>query len=320
MVNDFLWKLGLYFSLIALSFSLLVAINPPDWEAMRNNDYLKALEEKEVLAKSAPGPRIVFAGGSGVAFGTDSKTIGDSLGFFGINLAVHGGMGIQFMVDQAISVCRSGDVLVISPEYYLSDPDRKMMAFVAENIPSAARYFDFGPLDKLSLWFDYYTSRIQMMTIRIQETVFSGREKVKILDFNPFYTRTGFNAHGDYVLHLGKDRPWGLFTRYDYQPRSYKSEIQILNSLNALANNGVRVYFVFPSFPKEDFEKNKTALLFFEEQIKDGLHFKVLGSAAEMTSPESDFFDTVYHLNIPAREKRTRQIISFLKNEWRNGR
>lgn len=320
MVKDFLFRLVAYLTMVSVSFGLLVAINPPDWKAMRNNDYLKALEEKDSLAHHTTGPRIFFAGGSGVAFGTDSKTIGDSLGYFGINLAVHGGMGLQFIIDQARGVCRSGDVLVISPEYYLSDPDRKMIAFVSENIPSAARYLELGSLEKFALWVDYYTSRLQMMTIRIQETLFSGREKVKILDFNPYYTRRGFNTHGDYVLHLGKERPWGLFTRYDYQARSYSKEIHMLNSLNTLTDKGVRVYFVFPTYPREDFEKSKAAILNFEKQIMSGLQFKVLGNAAEMTSPENDFFDTVYHLNTPAREKRTRQIIAFLRNEWRNDR
>lgn len=306
-------KLGLFFGMVGFSFWLAVAYNPVDREAIKNNDYLKAMEEKTVLMQSMPGPRIIFAGGSSVAFGTESGPIGDSLGLHGINLGIHAGLGLPFIIQQATDLCREGDILVVSTEYYLSEGEQKMLAFVQQNIPAGAPYIPSGPWEKFQLSYEYYTAEIQGTVKRVQETFLQGKETVKKWDINEFYIRSGFDKHGDYVQHLGKDRPWGLFTRYGYQPKSYQSELNLLNQLTKLKEKKVQLFFVYPPFPKEDFEKNKEAILHFEKQLQDGLQFPILGNSTDFIYPESDFFDTVYHLNLSGREKRTRRLVELLR-------
>jgi hypothetical protein len=137
-------------------------------------------------------------------------------------------------------------------------------------------------------------------------------------DTDNLYKKRGFTPNGDYELHLDEDyKPWGIFVRYEQKEVNYDSGIEILNKLSVLPERGIPVFYVFPSYPEEEFERFKKALFSFETQMRKGLMFPVLGRVSDFLSPESDFYDTVYHLCRNGRAARTEKLIKTLRKELR---
>src|SRR4051812_14180430 len=73
-MKKFIGKLTIFFVLVVglytALFATYAAIHPP------RNNYFHAAHDKEKLLQSRPAPRVVFVGGSSVAFGINSGLIG----------------------------------------------------------------------------------------------------------------------------------------------------------------------------------------------------------------------------------------------------
>lgn len=70
-----------------------------------------------IAGRHALPPRIIFVGGSNLAFGLDSQRIKDSLNINVINYGLHAGIGLKYMVDDISTYARKGDIIVFAPEY-----------------------------------------------------------------------------------------------------------------------------------------------------------------------------------------------------------
>lgn len=85
-------------------------VNGPD-------NYMASLIDKDHLLKHAPGPRMIFLGGSGLAFGFDSQIIADRYDYTPINYGLNVGLGGNFMLQHVRDHLRRGDVVVLCFEY-----------------------------------------------------------------------------------------------------------------------------------------------------------------------------------------------------------
>jgi hypothetical protein len=239
--------------------------------------------------------------------------VGKKTGRCGFNLGVHAGLGISFMVNQVSSLAKPGDIVVVSTEYYLSDAEIALKASVLQSMPQMEAYFQTTYAEKIEMHFEVFSKWFFDRARRIQATFFNGKEEVLKLDNNEFYRKGGFSAFGDYTQHLGKERPWGLFTTYEFEKRDYQEEIKVLNRLKSMEARGVKVFYVFPGYVDTDFESQKVALKYFESQMRAGLKFPVLGRPEDFLYPNAYFFDTAYHLGKEGREKRAATIAQLLQ-------
>ncbi len=284
--------------------------NPVNSDQKKANDYLLAIKEKHILLNKRKGNRILFVGGSGVAFGTDAGNFSPNA----INLGLHAGLGLSFMVKEAIHFAREGDLLVVSTEYFLDNGDKAMISYMLDQVPEVGEFLKLSAFEQIELPWVVFLKSLKEKVKRIQMTVIEGKEKVKLKDVNTLYIRTGFNNFGDYVNHLGKERPWSLFFRYPLEDRPYDEEIHILNQLSELQKKGVKVVYVFPAYDEIEFKKYEKAILSFEKQLKTGLKFPVIGSPTDFIYPEEYFYDTVYHLAEEGRKKRLERLKVLLKD------
>lgn len=307
------WKIALFAAVLGGSFALAYRYNPINYEYLKGNDYLLAIFKKHEQLERLPAPRLVFVGGSGAAFGIDSKSIGDSLKMNGFNLGLHAGLGLEFMVSEVLDVARPGDVVVVSTEFYLGQGQLKMLAYMNNHFPKTADYLQLGALDRFSYAYELITADLLDRSKRVQSTLLKGKNQTIKLDTNDYYRSTGFTSRGDYELHLDKERPWGLFTRYDQKEEVYSDGIRQLNRLSALQQNGIKVFYVYPGYPKEEYNRFKTSLQSFDNQLRHGLSFPVLGQLQDFLYPEDEFFDTVYHLEREGRSKRAATIARLLR-------
>jgi hypothetical protein len=316
-----LLKSVLFLILLFGSYAIYYAYNPVNEELNKANDYLLAIETKHQKLEKLPGPRIIFMGGSSVAFGVDSKSIGDSLGLNGFNLGLHAGLGLQFMVNEALNVVKAGDILVVSTEFFLGEGQMKMLAYMRQNYPASEQYMNLNASEKISYPYELAMDNILSKNSRVQNTFLKGKKTVVQQDTNSVYKRDGFNERGDYELHLDQDaRPWGIFVKYDQKDELYNSGIEQLNKLAALKEKGVQVFYLFPGYPIEEYKRFQNPLQSFESQLKAGLLFPVLGKVTDFLYPEADFYDTVYHLRRKGRSERTKTIVRLLREALKLGK
>jgi hypothetical protein len=309
-----LLKSILFLILLFGSYAVFYAYNPVNEELNKANDYLLAIEPKHQLLEKLPSPRIIFMGGSSVAFGIDSKSIGDSLGLNGFNLGLHAGLGLQFMVNEALEMTKPGDILVVSTEYFLGEGQMKMLAYMRHNFPASEQYMNLNASEKISYPYELAMDNILSKNSRVQNTFLKGKKTVVKQDTNNVYKKNGFNERGDYELHLDQEaRPWGIFVKYDQKDEPYSSGIQMLNKLASLKEKGVQIFYVFPGYPLEEYNRFQKPLQSFENQLKAGLQFPVLGKVTDFLYPETDFYDTVYHLRRKGRSERTKTLVQLLR-------
>ncbi len=107
--SSFLYALIFFFIFIVITIAI-----PP-----RSNGYgyFGALRDKHHRLNALPSPKIVFIGGSNLAFGLDSTLIEQSFHRPVVNMGLCASFGLRFMLEEIKDHINSGDTIVIVPEY-----------------------------------------------------------------------------------------------------------------------------------------------------------------------------------------------------------
>src|ERR1700739_1843921 len=126
----FIYKAGL-FVLIVLSVFFFIAsrYNPP---VDLRNDYFASLIDKHNRLKQAGNNRLIFVGGSNLNFGINSEEIEKELNLPVVNLGLHAGLGLDFILNEAMSEIKQGDIVVLSIEYELYDSKNEAQVLLIE--------------------------------------------------------------------------------------------------------------------------------------------------------------------------------------------
>ena len=304
MFTKFLSKV-IAFALLTGGFCfLLQAFVAP---RIRNtNVFVGATIEKEQRLAELASPRLVFVGGSNLAFGLDSKRIGDSLHLAVVNMGLHAGLGVAFGLNEAKDLLKKGDKVVLSVEYGLTKKgDTKLYSQLIDINPNAARYLDNSFNDKLKLidinWQRCVSSLFFAAVLNPNENV---------------YRRDAFSPEGDMIAHLTQPQPANQTDRGKINFRDYSEEIDALNSfIEAATRKGAQVYYTFPTYMASEYALNKAVIAQYEEQFHHKLKCPIINSPQTFVLPDADYFDTAYHLNKIGRDKRTRMMIDLLREK-----
>ena len=79
--------------------------------------YVAAIIDKQKSLRSCPSPKIILVGGSSLAFGLDSEMIESRVRRPVLNMGLHAGFGLKFMIEEVKPYVDSGDVVLLVPEY-----------------------------------------------------------------------------------------------------------------------------------------------------------------------------------------------------------
>jgi len=82
-----------------------------------SDDYLYAMIKKHRAAEESASPKIVFIGGSNLPFGLNSERISDETKMPVVDMGLHAGLGLKFMLEEAKPYIRKGDIVILVPEY-----------------------------------------------------------------------------------------------------------------------------------------------------------------------------------------------------------
>ncbi len=102
----------LAFALPITALSAIVFIAPSRFD----ETFLGEFEKKVDRLYETEGEKIVFIGGSSLAFGLDAKLLSETLGKPVINFGLYATLGTKVMMDYSRDAIGEGDIIVIAPE------------------------------------------------------------------------------------------------------------------------------------------------------------------------------------------------------------
>lgn len=272
--------------------------------------FLGELAEKQRLLHETPGKRLVFVGGSAVAFGIDSRLVEAQLpGYQAVNFGLYAALGTRAMVDLALPELREGDIVVLSPE---QSPQSLSLYFHAESYWQAA---------------DGHPALLAGMPAEVwpalaAELPYFGIGKLKNLithelpEPSGVYRKSAFNAHGDVddpacaqnIMVGGVDPNTPIrFDAIVVDP----DFITYCNEFAALAREkGAEVWYRFPPMNAAAAEGDVDS---YAQWLQTQLDFPIIGDPNATVLASEWFFDTNFHLNTSGKVVNTRLLVRDLK-------
>ena len=317
----FLKQFGLFVA-IQLTIAAVVV-----WSYRRQypsaQNYLAASIDKHALIRTQEPPRLIFIGGSSMAFGVDSAAIAEACGRRPVNMGLHAALGLKFMLNEVEPNIRSGDWIIVAPEYqqFIRLGQSEMLVNMLEIDRANARYFERHN------WASAFDTGIIQRFGKIARAVIGRpgrifRKNTMSKSTRLYYRRGGFNHNGDIVAHLNE--PSRGLREKEFQFR-YREELvqETIVQVNQFAKSaqarGAKVFFSHPPLPREVFEKNQATIARLDTEMKAKLAIAQLDSAEELVFPVEYFFDTWYHLAGTGVRKRTEILASRLSQHAKDG-
>jgi len=245
-------------------------------------------------------PRVLIVGGSNTLFGFHSPTIESRVGLPVVNLGFYGGLGLDYMLREALLSADEGDIVLLAPEYgrfqiRARHGNPTTLAQVIERRPASARFLtptqwkmlgDTGALEQLGF------------ALRYSWDLASGAPTARA---HPYDFEEHFTPNGDMLVHWGKPTLTERIRRRDpFHPTSVpvvQRAIEHLNrSIAALRRRGVRVVFTYPPIARVHFEPRISEHRVFHERLVSTLDCDILGGFGENTYPLEQFFNSSQHL------------------------
>ena len=288
---------------------------------LRDDSYLAAVLEKDNLIRRTQSPKIILVGGSNLAFGIDSKEIGDSLGLNVVNMGLYAKLGLRYMLAQVRPYIKAGDVVVVVPEY---DQFYGEYANGDNTLNTALLY---APADRIPDFIRSYSIIDVVVRPRVENARRSflrafaaavGKEDMLFpQDTNEVYNRHSFNEYGDAISHLGRPgkNPDSIYVKPLPPMKEFNRDAdEMLNDIESRARAvKAHAYFTFPSYIDRSYAINIAAIDSLRRRIDHGTSMRLVGSPQLFVFPKNYFFDTRYHLNAQGRQVRTRKMIELLR-------
>jgi hypothetical protein len=305
-MKTFLLKI-IFFSALLLVIVGFMSVRLADSE---EESFVRSIVAKHQRLDSFPSQRILLVGGSNVAYGFDSKAIQDSLQRPVVNLGLLRGLGLDFYLGELRHSIKQGDLVILSPEYFIGEGRANLYQTTAYYYPEAAKYVDRNFYSVLDGYFDCAIYRIRAnkdyLVNVAKEKITKKKQPVSVYNIN------SFNQYGDVVAHIGKPSP-PVLTGLEKMEYEYWDGINKINDFASYAaSKGVKVCYTFPSYAASAYEVNKAVINQDAEDIRKDMKVTVIGSATDFVYPDEDYYDTIYHLKIAGREKRTQQLLALL--------
>ena len=291
------------FGCIVLGIYMLLAatINP---KYKPTNDYLAILALKNERLYRVSSPKVMFIGGSNLAFGMDTPKLEQAFGRPVVNMGTHAALGMEFMLKEAIPGINPGDIVIVSPEYLLSlDGDYEIKELASLLFPTSSEYFDFQLIPAISA----HLNRTRKNLARN----FNGDTD---LGKQSPYTLKSFNEYGDFTAHWNQDPPEQLKKEWPLSYRKWRG-ISLLNEYNnTFKETGACMYFIFPAYAESEYRKNEKVINYLYKDIVESLKVDIIGKPIDGVLPDSLFYDTVYHLGKDGVQQRMQTIIELMED------
>jgi len=227
-------------------------------------------------------------------------------------LGLHGALGLNFIVEETLSVVKKGDVVIVCIPNYLSHNGNKKLLHLMNRIQPESKAWTSGMshVERLEFVWD---DKLKVM----QKAAKQGFRKRIVKKKETVYRRNAFNEYGDVIAHISmplpeKRNPWSP----TWDVEGFDAQVKTLTDFHEKAQaKGAEVIMVYPAFIRSQYEQTTEELKILQEYYAE-LPFEVLGKPEDFAYPDSLFFDTVYHLNKNGRERWNKELAKLI-NESR---
>lgn len=252
------------------------------------------VQKLEKLKENKDSKKIVLIGGSSVGWGISAKQIEAETGIKTINVGHHAGFGLVDYADFIVDNINPEDIIIFSPEWvFYSNP----------------YFYDTATLDNLihkNIEYGNLTGNInhQLKALFLYDIKLKDREYYKP---NDPYIYNCVNENGDVVSHckLKKHEP----SMYDLNIKTFNAN-SFLNVYTYLKK--AKFLLVFPPTQKRIYDKNRVYFNYFEKELLKA-NINIAGNVLDNVFAEQEFFDAGFHLTCEARNKRTENLIPYIK-------
>ncbi len=251
-------------------------------------------------------PRLIFIGGSNIAFGIDSRRISDSLHINVQNAAVHAGIGLRYMLDQVNRRLRPGDIVAVMPEY--SQFDRMFNGDDEGTLSDVVIYGEGDGWEDLN-----YQQRLNV--VLGFPAHLKGRRRIDLdraMKKNGYiYATRNFNEYGDEAAHrVQKPKPIDKkVIKAEANPENIR---EIAYKIRDMESKGARVILLWPTTIQSNYEANMPLLSDVTNTLGQ-YDIRFASQPDYLVQPDSLAYDTPYHMSGPAVEIVTDKIILLFK-------
>ncbi|GAB2520360.1 hypothetical protein GCM10027085_07820 [Spirosoma aerophilum] len=218
-------------------------------------------------------------------------------------MGLHAGLGLNFILNESLPSIRSGDIVVLSLEYFLEDGNKKLMAQLADVNPESVSRMGLSILD-----------RLRLLVSQLQLCCSSAFYKLIGKVNDPIYYREGFDEFGDLKTHFNQPKPTFPSGSVIFSNTNYDEGLLAINEfIDRAKAKGATVYFTYPAFQRSTYNLNKEKLLELSKQYAHTLKCPIIGSMQDFVLDDKYIFDTVYHLDSTGVQKRTEILLGLLE-------
>ncbi len=295
----------LIFALPILSVGVVAFATPARFES----SFLGEFDDKVDRLYETEGEKIVFIGGSSLAFGLDAELLSETLGKPVINFGLYATLGTKVMLNYAKDAIDEGDIIVIAPEM---NAQTWSNYFNAEAMWQALdghfdflRYLDSEDIPAMlgGLW-KFAASKTLQYTADISS-------------LTGIYTASSFDEYG--FIRYNRDKDYNTMVggvdagmSIDFDTAMISAEfVECVNEFTAHARKkGAEVYLSFCPMNELALPMDITleTLENYVEFLNENFDCKILGDPNNMIYRSGYFFDSNFHLNSAGAVLHTRQL------------
>ena len=289
------------------------------------NNYSLAMIDKHARLARTDRPKIVFVGGSNLAYGIDSAMVEQATGRNVVNMGMNGYLGVRFMLEEIQPSLQAGDLVVIAFEYdnyYKSvEGTGHDLLMIVKTRPAGLADLNAGQLFDIA---SMVPLAAQQKVLRILKETFrsvKGEEIVLRAEMPPdelvsgVESYEGFNEYGDLVSHLPfewvhSEREQGI----DLTTLGIDDEVVglIKSYATRMEAKDVKVVVSFCSVMRSFYEQHKETINDVHRRLQ-AENLEVPLAPEDFVFTEDLFFDTVYHLGQKGRQIRTRRVLESIQ-------
>lgn len=268
-------------------------------------EYVGGIRGKIKKLKETDGKKIVIVGGSNASFGIDTKTMEQEFGMPVVNMALHGGVSVKYMMEQVKPYLQKGDILIMSREPDGLGGDHRWNYTVGTEVSLMPTYTfsEFGVLlSDRNLFETSITSFFNTIKLYVRWYPFKKRTEIssvydsRIFEGDNMLPKYLKGSYTDTLKTHGLRRP-GKNSLLINGLKEYKAKFE---------KNGIGFYMT-PAVVVEGYFKEAEVLPFWK-YISDQTQIPLLNTDKTYVYEKKYFLNSPHHTNLKGREQRTKSL------------
>jgi len=293
--------------------------------------------KREIGKQIGDQKKIIVASGSSTLFNIDTTSLTKSLGIPSINLGLMGGLPIDTLLDEVISISHKGDVVIMAlePDYYCRETNPGYDSWQNRNaiawnhafwinktflqkiaaLPSLGSEF---PIEMITARFN---SKFNYEIIAPRIAALNDREILKKFSERPnsstesIFSIYNMDSLGN-MKNINESNYSGPVQRAEEDIKICTQTLEKLTKfVTKLKEREISVFFANTPYIAYD-EINLSQVASSAERFSDAIKHlaPVIDKRTDLVFPRDYFFDSVLHLNQKGRERRTQILLNDIQS------